>query len=197
MAKDWVFFQADAEPNNPYPDAWCISCENVKQAHGGEWPEESQTLTPIALVCGECYEEIKTRNIRSLRQSRKATRLVTNLGGNAVCSALPSVPSKITRLVGDIVITNVNPFWIRKEGLRLAITPRPRGYDWLVDDIRYESTVASGSTLASANCAQPLTWDEGSPGFQKSSFKGCQPFSLSFFEMQAIVPSAGYSTFIR
>ena len=30
----------------------------------------------------------------------------------------------------------MNPFWIRKEGLRLAITPRPRGYDWLVDDIR-------------------------------------------------------------
>jgi hypothetical protein len=29
----------------------------------------------------------------------------------------------------------MNPFWIRKEGLRLAITPRPRGYDWLVDDI--------------------------------------------------------------
>ena len=30
----------------------------------------------------------------------------------------------------------MNPFWIRKEGLRLAITPRPTGYDWLVDDIR-------------------------------------------------------------
>ena len=30
----------------------------------------------------------------------------------------------------------MNPFWIRKEGLRLAIAPRPRGYDWLVDDIR-------------------------------------------------------------
>jgi len=30
----------------------------------------------------------------------------------------------------------MNPFWIRREGLRLAITPRPRGYDWLVDDIR-------------------------------------------------------------
>jgi len=30
----------------------------------------------------------------------------------------------------------MNPFWIRREGLRLAITPRPRGYDWLVGDIR-------------------------------------------------------------
>ena len=30
----------------------------------------------------------------------------------------------------------MNRFWIRREGLRLAITPRPRGYDWLVGDIR-------------------------------------------------------------
>jgi protein-tyrosine phosphatase len=30
----------------------------------------------------------------------------------------------------------MNPFWIKRQGLRLAITPRPRGYDWLVDDIR-------------------------------------------------------------
>jgi protein-tyrosine phosphatase len=30
----------------------------------------------------------------------------------------------------------MNPFWIKKEGVRLAITPRPRGYDWLADDIR-------------------------------------------------------------
>ena len=30
----------------------------------------------------------------------------------------------------------MNPFWIKRDGLRLAITPRPRGYDWLVDDIR-------------------------------------------------------------
>jgi hypothetical protein len=30
----------------------------------------------------------------------------------------------------------MNPFWIKKDGLRLAIAPRPRGYDWLVDDIR-------------------------------------------------------------
>jgi len=30
----------------------------------------------------------------------------------------------------------MNPFWIKKEAVRLAITPRPRGYDWLADDIR-------------------------------------------------------------
>ena len=31
----------------------------------------------------------------------------------------------------------MNPFWIKIEGVRLAITPRPRGKDWLEDDIRF------------------------------------------------------------
>jgi len=56
------FFHADDEPSNPFPDAWCSHCENVRQANGGNWPEESQALTPIALVCGDCYEEIKANN---------------------------------------------------------------------------------------------------------------------------------------
>ena len=56
------FFQADDDPDNPYPDAWCYRCESIRQAHGGEWPEDSQTLTPIALVCGDCYNEIKLKN---------------------------------------------------------------------------------------------------------------------------------------
>ena len=29
----------------------------------------------------------------------------------------------------------MNPYWIRTERLRLAIIPRPRGRDWLPDDI--------------------------------------------------------------
>jgi len=31
----------------------------------------------------------------------------------------------------------MNPLWIKIEGVRLAITPRPRGKDWLEDDIRF------------------------------------------------------------
>ena len=31
---------------------------------------------------------------------------------------------------------SMNPFWINSERVRLAITPRPRGEDWLEDDIR-------------------------------------------------------------
>lgn len=29
----------------------------------------------------------------------------------------------------------MNPYWIKTEGVRLAIIPRPRGQDWLPDDI--------------------------------------------------------------
>ncbi len=29
----------------------------------------------------------------------------------------------------------MNPYWINANGLRLAIVPRPRGWDWLADDI--------------------------------------------------------------
>ena len=29
----------------------------------------------------------------------------------------------------------MNPYWIKTEGVRLAIIPRPRGHDWLPDDI--------------------------------------------------------------
>jgi hypothetical protein len=31
----------------------------------------------------------------------------------------------------------MNPYWIKTEGFRLAIIPRPRGRDWLLEDIRF------------------------------------------------------------
>jgi hypothetical protein len=31
----------------------------------------------------------------------------------------------------------MNPYWIKTEGFRLAIIPRPRGADWLLDEIRF------------------------------------------------------------
>lgn len=29
----------------------------------------------------------------------------------------------------------MNPYWVKIEGIRIAIVPRPRGEDWLADDI--------------------------------------------------------------
>lgn len=31
----------------------------------------------------------------------------------------------------------MKPYWIKTEGVRLAIIPRPRGQDWLADDIAF------------------------------------------------------------
>jgi protein-tyrosine phosphatase len=69
----------------------------------------------------------------------------------------------------------MNPFWIRKEGLRLAITPRPRGYDWLVDDIRLLKR-AGADVLVSA-----LTpYETEDMGLLEES-QCCQNYGLEFF----------------
>jgi len=59
------FFAAD-DPANPHPDAWCSECERVRAAHAdvdGEWNEKSEALLRVRLVCGDCYEEIKAKNV--------------------------------------------------------------------------------------------------------------------------------------
>ena len=61
-------FFSDDEPGNPHPDAWCSQCEDIRVTHAGAdggWNEESEALIKIRLVCGDCYEEIKGRNILS------------------------------------------------------------------------------------------------------------------------------------
>jgi len=63
------FFAADDEPENPHPDAWCSECDQIRSSHSGpdgEWNEKSESLIKVKLVCGDCYEEIKARNILSV-----------------------------------------------------------------------------------------------------------------------------------
>jgi hypothetical protein len=59
------FFAAE-EPEDPHPDAWCSKCDQIRLSHGGadgEWNEKSMAVMKIRLVCGDCYEEIKARNV--------------------------------------------------------------------------------------------------------------------------------------
>jgi hypothetical protein len=57
------FFSGD-DPGNPYPDAWCSKCDQIRAIHGSsEWNQKSMSLVKIRLVCGDCYEEIKARNV--------------------------------------------------------------------------------------------------------------------------------------
>jgi len=56
------FFTACDDPTNPDPDAWCSKCQQIR-LHGGEWNETSEALIKVRLVCRDCYEEIKERNV--------------------------------------------------------------------------------------------------------------------------------------
>jgi hypothetical protein len=53
----------EEELTNPYPDAWCYKCESIRQEFGGEWSQENESLITVKLVCGDCYEEIKEKNL--------------------------------------------------------------------------------------------------------------------------------------
>ena len=49
----------------PRGDAWCSACEEVRIREGGEtgdWNDRSEAFASIKLVCGACYEEIRTLN---------------------------------------------------------------------------------------------------------------------------------------
>lgn len=52
------------DPENaldPYPDAWCRSCE-AEVERLGEWTDEAAAKADIKLVCSMCYAEIRARN---------------------------------------------------------------------------------------------------------------------------------------
>ena len=58
------FFPDAEEPDNPYPDAWCSECEQVRSENGesGVFSDDYARVT-FKLVCGECYKEIKAKNV--------------------------------------------------------------------------------------------------------------------------------------
>ena len=58
------FFSDPVESGNPYPDAWCSECEQVRTGNGqsGVFSDDYARAT-VKLVCGECYKEIKARNM--------------------------------------------------------------------------------------------------------------------------------------
>jgi len=70
-------------------------------------------------------------------------------------SALDTGPSHRRAIRSEGRRFFMNPYWIRTERVRLAITPRPRGEDWLADDIRFLQragldVLVSALTLAEA-----------------------------------------------
>jgi hypothetical protein len=60
---DQGFVTSTDQPDNPYPDAWCLACDRVRVAHGGVWNQQSEALITVRVVCADCYTEIRQRNV--------------------------------------------------------------------------------------------------------------------------------------
>jgi len=49
--------------SEPRGDAWCSACEDVRIRDGGitgEWNERSEKFAGIKLLCGACYDRLRT-----------------------------------------------------------------------------------------------------------------------------------------
>ena len=53
---------APENPDGLYPDAWCDECDKVLDDEG-EWNEKSQAFADIKVICCQCYEAIRERNM--------------------------------------------------------------------------------------------------------------------------------------
>jgi hypothetical protein len=53
------FHSSTEDPHDPWPDAWCDSCEAAFQRHG-EWTDANEP--EISLLCTACYEFARARN---------------------------------------------------------------------------------------------------------------------------------------
>ena len=57
------FHHEDASVDDPLPDAWCADCELIRSESGG-WGHDSENLCEFAVICSECYERARIRNVR-------------------------------------------------------------------------------------------------------------------------------------
>ncbi len=51
--------------SEPRGDAWCQECEEERLKYGGaggDWNERSEAFADITLICGSCYDKVKTLN---------------------------------------------------------------------------------------------------------------------------------------
>lgn len=48
------FFHAESSDIDPFPDAWCVECEEILQKEG-EWTDSALKTANFRLVCAHCY----------------------------------------------------------------------------------------------------------------------------------------------
>jgi hypothetical protein len=72
------FHAGDPTPKNPWPDAWCDSCDEAFQAAGGKWTKQSESGLEIKLLCTYCYDEARERNATIPPLARGAAVTLSN-----------------------------------------------------------------------------------------------------------------------
>jgi hypothetical protein len=65
-------FFAAYDPGEVRPHAWCGRCEDLRIAHGGEWPEEVERSLGVTLLCSGCYDRARERNLVRRGRDRPA-----------------------------------------------------------------------------------------------------------------------------
>jgi hypothetical protein len=59
------WFCAIPTEDNPYPDAWCATC-NEAFLKEGEWNDRNEGAAPIKILCGGCYDHAVGQSVDAL-----------------------------------------------------------------------------------------------------------------------------------
>src|SRR4051812_24093658 len=51
--------------DNPWPDAWCKSCDSLFQREG-EWNEQNESTLKARLLCHICYQEQRAKSLKNI-----------------------------------------------------------------------------------------------------------------------------------
>jgi hypothetical protein len=54
------WYSAEVSDENPWPDAWCRSCNLVFELEG-EWNESNARSMRASLLCHECYQSARSK----------------------------------------------------------------------------------------------------------------------------------------
>jgi hypothetical protein len=66
--QEW--FSDDPKSTNPWPDAWCVRCDQLYQDQG-EWNDSNSEHLKIKLICHHCYESFRAQQTKNtFRQDR-------------------------------------------------------------------------------------------------------------------------------
>jgi len=57
--------ESESEDNDPRPDAWCKECDEVLMQEG-EWNDKSEAFANIQVLCANCYDEVRRRNLTTV-----------------------------------------------------------------------------------------------------------------------------------